>query len=121
MHRLQRKPGNVCDPEKGNMWTCWDWLKMMMMMMMMAMMKFVFLTFTEFVFLVFPEFVFLVFPEFVLLVFPEIVFLVFPEQTLFNWGQDLLEGLSGCLMVFVSWSTVITHPILFVFSPNNRY
>ena len=86
-----------------------------MMMMMMAMMKFVFLTFPEFVFLVFPEFVFLVFPEFVLLVFPEIVFLVFPEQALFNWGQDLLEGLSGCLMVFVSWSTVITD------SSNNRY
>ena len=84
-----------------------------MMMMMMAMMKFVFLTFPEFVFLVFPEFVFLVFPEFVLL--------VFPEQALFNWGQDLLEGLSGCLMVFVSWSTAITDPILFVFSPNKRY
>ena len=97
--------------------------------MLMAMMKFVFLTFTEFVFLVFPEFVFLVFPEFVflvfpefvLLVFPEIVFLVFPEQALFNWGQDLLQGLSGRLMVFVSWSTAITDPILFVFSPNNRY
>ena len=69
----------------------------------------------EFVFLAFPTFVFLNLPEFVFLVFPEIVFLVFPEQTLFNWGQDLLEGLSGCLMVFVSWSTVITD------SSNNRY
>ena len=61
------------------------------------------------------------FPEFAFLVFPEFVFLEFPELVLFNWGQDLLEGLSGRLMVFVSWSTVITDPILFAFSPNNRY
>ena len=53
--------------------------------------------------------------------FSEFAFLVFPELALFNWGQDLLQGLSGRLMVFVSWSTVITDPILFAFSPNNRY
>ena len=52
------------------------------------------------------------FPEFAFLVFPEFVFLEFPELVLFNWGQDLLEGLSGRLMVFVSWSTVITDPIV---------
>ena len=59
--------------------------------------------------------------EFVFLAFPEFVFLVFPELVLFNWGQNLLQGLIGRLMVFVSWSTAIIDPILFVFSPNNRY